>query len=461
MPPSKPSPVSVGDVVGGKYRIERELGQGGVGVVVQARHLELHQPVAIKILLLRDDGEQVARFMQEARAAVRLRSEHVAKVTDVGRLPDGTPYMVMEFLEGENLASVSERCPLAVEDATTFMLQACEGVAEAHSLGIVHRDLKPANLFLTRNARGRPLVKVLDFGIAKRGDASGDDRRLTGALAVIGSPPYMSPEQVRASRDVDVRSDIWSLGVSLYELLTGRLPFDGETVQDICARVLTEPPTPIAYWQPAVPEALQAVIERCLAKSPGDRFRDVAELAFAIEPFAPPGERTAERVREMLLTPPPSGWAPPTPPPPPTQTIPLPAMPALSPSTAETHTAFGAGPTRPPRRRRFAMAAFAGLVGVVAIGGAAVRFVGPAHDASATSGPANTAAPAQCAAALPSLATPPSASTAPELAPPATPGGSAPAPTPSARPSPALHKPSGTSVTKAPKPALHPESSQM
>ncbi len=225
-------------------------------MVVQARHLELHQPVAIKILLLRDDGEQVARFMQEARAAVRLRSEHVAKVTDVGRLPDGTPYMVMEFLEGENLASVSERCPLAVEDAATFMLQACEGVAEAHSLGIVHRDLKPANLFLTRNARGRPLVKVLDFGIAKRGDASGDDRRLTGALAVIGSPPYMSPEQVRASRDVDVRSDIWSLGVSLYELLTGRLPFDGDTVQDICARVLTDD-AQVAYWQPAMPEPLQ------------------------------------------------------------------------------------------------------------------------------------------------------------------------------------------------------------
>src|SRR5450755_3417360 len=192
-------PVALGDVIGGKYRVEREIGQGGVGRVVQARHLELHLAVAIKILL-RDDKEQVTRFMREARAAVLLRGEHVAKVTDVGRLADGTPYMVMEFLEGENLGSVAERGPLSIDDAATYFLQACEGVAEAHSLGIVHRDIKPANLFLTRSARGRPLVKVLDFGIAKGGGAAGDDLRLTGELAVFGSPPYMSPEQVRASR---------------------------------------------------------------------------------------------------------------------------------------------------------------------------------------------------------------------------------------------------------------------
>src|SRR5579859_1648546 len=354
---SSRKPVACGDVIGGKYRVEREIGQGGVGRVVQARHLELHLTVAIKILL-RDEEEQVARFMREARAAVLLRGEHVARVSDVGRLSDGTPYMVMEFLEGETLESVTERGPLTTEDATTYFLQACEGVAEAHALGIVHRDLKPANLFLTQNARGRPLVKVLDFGIAKRGDAPGDDVRLTGELAVFGSPPYMSPEQVRASRDVDARSDIWSLGVSLYELLTARTPFEGETPQDICAQVLTGEPPPMKRRRAEVPEGLERVVARCLAKRPGDRFQSVLDLAVAVEPFAPPAARNAERIRELLTTLPPSGGQSPTP---------LPVSPVARPN-AETHVAFTRGALRPGRRwRRIGTVAAVGALAALAL----------------------------------------------------------------------------------------------
>jgi eukaryotic-like serine/threonine-protein kinase len=436
-------PVAFGDVIGGKYRVEREIGQGGVGRVVQARHLELQLTVAIKILL-RDEAEQVARFMREARAAVRLRGEHVAKVTDVGRLADGTPYMVMEFLEGENLGSVTERGPLSIDDATTYFLQACEGVAEAHALGIVHRDIKPANLFLTQSARGRPLVKVLDFGIAKGGGAAGDDVRLTGELAVFGSPPYMSPEQVRASRDVDCRSDIWSLGVSLYELLTGRVPFDGETAQDICAQVLTAEPPPMARWRPAVPEGLERVVARCLAKSAADRFQSVWELAVAVEPFASAAARNAERIHELLFTPPPSGWQ--------ASSAPSPAQGANA--NADTHGAFTSGALRPRRRTRIAILVAVGALALIAV--MVSRFghsvlSGPAMPqggkaTAATQGPPS--APDPATAVLPVL--PQADSPAPVAAPSVT---------TSARPAPApVHLPPRPKPTNQ---LVHPESTKM
>ena len=443
---SNKKPVACGDVIGGKYRVEREIGQGGVGMVVQARHLELRLAVAIKILL-HDEQDAVARFMREARAAVLLRGEHVAKVTDVGRLPDGTPYMVMEFLEGETLESVTERAPLSIEDATTYFLQGCEGVAEAHALGIVHRDLKPANLFLTQNARGRPLVKVLDFGIAKRGDAPLDDVRLTGELAVFGSPPYMSPEQVRASRDVDVRSDIWSLGVCLYELLTARTPFQGETPQDICAQVLTGDPPPMKRWRAEVPEGLEHVVARCLAKKPGDRFQSVLELAVAVEPFAPPAARNAERIRELLTTLPPAGGQGPT-------ALPLPP---LAHTNAETHSAFTSGALRPGRRWR--------RVGVLAVGGLAALALLVSWLGRATRG-----GPVVPEAARTTVTqAPPAASDPVAAAPPAShviesrvPDRAGPVPatsvTASAKPAlPPVHRP----TSPKPNPLVHPESTKM
>ncbi len=284
--------VREGDLVAGKYRIGRVLGVGGMGVVVAAQHEQLEQPVAIKFV--RDDAldndDAVERFLREARSAARLRSEHVARVLDVGRLESGAPYMVMEFLEGSDLSKALTRDgPMAVDTAAGLMLQVCEAVAEAHSAGIVHRDLKPENLFLTKTVGGTPKVKVLDFGVSKS-MRLGDDskRKLTGTRAMLGSPLYMAPEQMRSSRDVDARTDVWSLGVVLFELLTGRSPFEAETMPELCLKIVNEPPTPLVSLRPVIPPGLAAVVDRCLEKDRTRRYANAAELALALEPFAPP-----------------------------------------------------------------------------------------------------------------------------------------------------------------------------
>jgi eukaryotic-like serine/threonine-protein kinase len=289
-------PVHAGDVLSGKFRVERVLGVGGMGVVVAATHLQLGKLVALKFMLKQALAypDNVARFEREARAAVRLRSDHVAKVTDVGRLDDdglagsGAPYMVMEFLEGEDLdAFLRRNGALPVQQAVDFVLQACEAIAEAHSLGIIHRDLKPKNLFLTERLNGEPLVKVLDFGVSKIVGAP-EELSLTATTQVLGSPSYMSPEQLRASRDVDLRTDIWGLGVILYELLTGSLPFPATTLTQLTAMVISDPPKPIALVRQDVPAEVSAIVMRCLEKNPEARFQSVGELAAALAQFASP-----------------------------------------------------------------------------------------------------------------------------------------------------------------------------
>lgn len=277
-------------LLAGKYRIERLLGRGGVGVVFQATHTRLNQRVAIKLLLSTAMPDAIARFTREAQAAARLKNEHIARVLDVGELPSGMPFMVMEYLEGCDLDEhLRAQGALPVREAADYVLQACEALAEAHAAGIVHRDLKPANLFLTKRADGGNTIKLLDFGISKDqspDQAGGTGMKLTQTTAVFGSPLYMSPEQMRAARNADVRSDIWAIGVILYELCTGKPPFDAEVYSDLVLKVSLEAPPPPASIRRDLPPKLEAVILRCLEKDPARRFPDVAKLAEALVPFA-------------------------------------------------------------------------------------------------------------------------------------------------------------------------------
>jgi len=279
--------VRPGDVIAGKYRVERVLGAGGMGVVVAAFHLVLQERVALKFMLAPagEDSERGARFLREARAAVRIKSDNVVRVSDVGALEDGTPFLVMEYLDGNDLATeLKQRGRFAVTEAVDLVLQACEALAEAHVLGIVHRDLKPSNLFLTRRANGAPWIKVLDFGISKVASSVGE-ASITRSSAALGSPLYMSPEQLRSARDVDVRTDVWALGVVLYELVSGAAPFLGETASDVIVKVATEPAPRLVHKCPEVPLGLEAVILRCLEKDRDLRPANTAELAMALAEF--------------------------------------------------------------------------------------------------------------------------------------------------------------------------------
>jgi eukaryotic-like serine/threonine-protein kinase len=286
---SRRIPICVGDVIAGKYRVDRLLGAGGMGLVVAATHLELGTSRAIKLMLPETTTEPMAdeRFLREARAASELKSQHIAHVFDVGRLADGSLYMVMEYLEGHDLSTVLEAGgPMPIEDVALYVLEACEALAEAHGRGIVHRDLKPSNLFLARANDGSLQVKVLDFGISKlvNGDGTGAKTR-TGAL--LGSPLYMSPEQVQSASVADARSDVWAIGVMLYELCTGQCPFDSEHVMGILGRIAYANPAKPSTLRADVPAALDAVILRCLEKQPERRYQDVAALARALAPLAP------------------------------------------------------------------------------------------------------------------------------------------------------------------------------
>jgi serine/threonine protein kinase len=284
----KPAPVSLpqpGETLGGKYAIVRVVGEGGMGTVYEATHTRLRHRVAIKVLMpnLLHMADVVARFEREGRTAAQLRGRHVAHVLDVDVTDGGLPYMVMEYLEGRDLDSeLQERGRLPVPEAVDYVLQACDAMAEAHAAGIVHRDLKPANLFLCPETSGR-VVKVLDFGISKI--TSDDDARLTGTHATVGTPLYMSPEQVRSPKSVDSRTDIWSLGVILFELLTGRTPFLGSTT-GAAASIVIDPVPSMRDLGVELPEALEAAILRSLEKDPGRRFADVRSFASSIASFA-------------------------------------------------------------------------------------------------------------------------------------------------------------------------------
>jgi serine/threonine protein kinase len=281
-----------GEIIGGRYKVERVLAVGGMGAVLSAIDLTKNQTVAVKVMLpaaMEVDGA-VTRFQREARAAAGIVSEHVVHISDVGTLDTGAPFMVMEYLAGDDLgAIVGEDKVLPVHEAVDYVLQACEAMAEAHKLGIVHRDLKPSNLFLTRRADGSACVKVLDFGISKftGSDVFGaGEGSLTATRAMMGSPLYMSPEQVRSAKNVDRRTDIWSLGIILFELVTGRLPFEADTAGAICAMIAADDPVPMRWMNKDLPEVLEKIVLTCLEKEPAARYQDVAELADVLRPYA-------------------------------------------------------------------------------------------------------------------------------------------------------------------------------
>jgi eukaryotic-like serine/threonine-protein kinase len=408
--------VQTGDILAGKFRVERILGRGGMGVVVSATNLDLDTPVALKLLRgdVRDRPDMVARFRREARAAAKLRSEHIARVYDVGSLADDTPYIVSELLEGRDLSALTtERGPLPPATAVDYLLQACLGIAEAHAKGIVHRDLKPANLFLTTRSDGSPLVKVLDFGIAKTpADWETTDHAETDTTQILGSPAFMSPEQMRSAKRVDARTDIWALGAILYTLVTERPPFRADTFPELCLKILQEPPAPPRL---DLPEPLWEVIETCLQKDREARFSDVAALGRRLAPLATvEGRRLEPALAEVLAranTAPDDGAH---------------AEPAASAiagidaeartlgeteASADTAAPLGSvpsvrarSPARPPRARRYA------LVGGAAVAAAAVAIAlalssqkpgAPPEPGVSASVPAALSAPAPSGDAIP------------------------------------------------------------
>jgi eukaryotic-like serine/threonine-protein kinase len=283
-----------GTLLAGKYRIERLLGQGGMGVVMAATHVTLGKLVALK-LMRRDlavDPGATQRFVREARAASLLRSEHIVRVIDLDTLDDGSPYIAMEYLEGEDLGAVlARRGPLPAHDAATYIVQVCEAIAEAHAAGIVHRDLKPANLFLTLRADS-PCVKVLDFGVSKiiAGGPFADHVASTDTKALVGSPQYMAPEQLISAKLVDPRTDIWALGCILYELVAGETPFGAShALAQVLASILRDEVPPLEQRCPHLPAGFAPIVARCLDKDPARRYQRVDELAAALAPFVSRG----------------------------------------------------------------------------------------------------------------------------------------------------------------------------
>ena len=390
-----------GDVLGGKYRIVGKLGEGGVGVVYEAEHLKLDQRVAIKMLHPRFAciPASVKRFEREARATSRLRSPHVAAVLDVDELPDGTPFMVMELLTGTDLTGVlRERGKLPVTEAVDLVLQACLAMSAAHALGIVHRDLKPSNLFVAEEGNIARL-KVVDFGISK---SLVDDDDLTMTETSLGTPAYMSPEQIRSAKHVDARADVWSLGVILYRLLSGKLPFRGQGATGIAVAVATEAPTPIAENGTEIPAGLEAAMLRAMEKDVTARWQNVEALSEAIAPFG----------SGLELTPPPPVRAT-------AKTVPerTGATTIDDPETRLEHSI--APPSRPtPARSRWAVGLAVAAALAVSIGLVASRR-SPAPSLPAAAPSHEAAAPSASEMQLPSAA-PPAPLSSPSASPPAS-----------------------------------------
>jgi serine/threonine-protein kinase len=280
----------VGAVVDGSFRLERVIASGGSGCVFEASCVGSDQRVALKVLRPTHDGgeeRRKQRFLREARVAAKLTSEHALRIYDVVAPEEGPPYLVMEYLEGETVADRVKRAgPMPVPDAIDCILQTIEPLAEMHASGIIHRDLKPSNLFLAQAPDGSTSIKLLDFGIVTPDPTTEMNVELTVTDAELGTPLYMAPEQYLQAKYVDARADVWSLGVTMFQMLAGRPPFQAPTVAGLSLRIFYEEPDRLGDVRPEVPAPLAAIVMKCLAKDPAQRFGEVRSLAKALEPFA-------------------------------------------------------------------------------------------------------------------------------------------------------------------------------
>jgi eukaryotic-like serine/threonine-protein kinase len=382
--------LEVGQLLDGKYRIERVIGAGGMGRVFEAKHEGLGTPVAVKCLLphLARVPTLSDRFMREARVCARLSSQYVTRVTDVNQLADGTPYLVMELLTGELLQQRLERLgQLPQGEAVEIALQILSGLQEAHALGIVHRDLKPENVFLLApregEAAGHLSVKLLDFGIAKV-KSSSEYQNWTKPGTAMGTPEYMAPEQAYSADQADERSDVYSVGVMLYEMLSGRLPAEGETPLEIANKIIAGVVTPLAVQKHDLPVALTELVTRAMSPKPEQRPESAQALAKALEPFRAratvepargstrPGHASpAEAGKPQYPYPgsnPPNGSA----------------GPVSAPSTTRGLGALGVGPSNPPPAWAPSKAPGPALVGAsIAPGGGAAKPLPPTEQMSA------------------------------------------------------------------------------
>jgi serine/threonine-protein kinase len=275
--------IDIGDIVAGKFRIEEVLGTGIMGVVVVATDIKRNERVALKFMDAHANQETLKRFQKEAVSTASLTTDHVAKVLEFGRLTDGSPFIALEWLEGVNLKTVTDgNGPLPTEYACEYVMQAALGVAAAHAKGIIHRDIKPSNLFLT-SVGGRTLIKVLDFGVAKVPSAEWQ----TAVGSRLGAPTFSSPEQIKSTRSVTPQADIWSLGATLYKLLTGTLPFPEANPALLITAILKAEPAPFDdTLSQSIPAPLQAIVLRCLEKDPADRPQSALTLAALLAPFS-------------------------------------------------------------------------------------------------------------------------------------------------------------------------------
>jgi serine/threonine-protein kinase len=339
------SPVALGQVIAGKYQVQGVLGEGGMGVVVSAWHLGLEQRVAIKLLLThmrQSDSSALERFQREARAAARIQSEHVCRVLDTGHLEDGTPFLVMEYLEGADLSDeLVRRGRFETLDAVRYVREACVALMHAHQAGVIHRDLKPANLFLVQRADGSRMIKVLDFGVSKSISSTGaPNLTLTKTSAMVGSPIYMSPEQLNSSKDVDGRTDIWALGIILYELIAGRTPFYGESIAQLVNAVLNTEPETMANLSIELPQGLEQVMRKALSKARDQRYASARELYNALGPFAGDRAGSISSVQSNRPMAPTRSMSLSDPPPRPTPSAPTPGAGVARPQSSRLRTAL-------------------------------------------------------------------------------------------------------------------------